>query len=171
MWRVTIAIHLCFAIHFYFNPHPPCGGWLGRITITTDVVRISIHTLRVEGDFAFAGIKIIIVHFNPHPPCGGWHAIRVFPLMMYDISIHTLRVEGDSAFSIFNIFITDFNPHPPCGGWLQDLWLTTTADYFNPHPPCGGWQLQNNNLFQYPLFQSTPSVWRVTLRLMFIIHH
>ena len=32
---------------------------------------ISIHTLRVEGDFRPLRADEVEVHFYPHPPCGG----------------------------------------------------------------------------------------------------
>ena len=56
---------------------------------------ISIHTLRVEGDF------------NENP--------EAYKDAM--ISIHTLRVEGDAAWiGTVTGSGRDFNPHPPRGG-------------------------------------------------------
>ena len=54
---------------------------------------ISIHTLRVEGDFA-------VVHH----------------ILLPDISIHTRRVEGDPDGQPLCRVQLDFNPHPPRGG-------------------------------------------------------
>ena len=56
-------------------------------------MRISIHTLRMEGDY-----------FH--------NANRVSTL----ISIHTLRMEGDRCASTAFFDTLDFNPHPPHGG-------------------------------------------------------
>ena len=57
--------------------------------------RISIHTLRMEGDYDGMDDNM---EFDPI------------------ISIHTLRMEGDSA-TLFQLSSnSDFNPHPPHGG-------------------------------------------------------
>ena len=55
--------------------------------------KISIHTLRMEGDWR---------HFLRNSKCG--------------ISIHTLRMEGDGTALPWPVSRPDFNPHPPHGG-------------------------------------------------------
>ena len=100
---------------------------------------ISIHTLRVEGDIFISPFPKLINHFNPHPPCGGW----------------LLKVR-------YFITPSDFNPHSPCGGWLPLPCRQRQQEYFNPHPPCGGWPEYYRVKCQLTVFQSTPSVWRVT---------
>ena len=35
------------------------------------MAKISIHTLRVEGDLLWLGFSYLVYNFNPHPPCGG----------------------------------------------------------------------------------------------------
>ena len=57
--------------------------------------RISIHSLRVEGDQIGLISTGRIGHFNPLPPCGGRHDLRE-RIDERHISIHSLRVEGDS---------------------------------------------------------------------------
>ena len=56
--------------------------------------RISIHTLRVEGDQG--------------------HTLGASTSFI--ISIHTLRVEGDSGYKEGSNMTQNFNPHPPRGG-------------------------------------------------------
>ena len=116
VWRETAAD---------LAPNPPFG--------------ISIHSLRVEGDWGSAEIKAVQL-----------------------ISIHSLRVEGDlrgltplcttapfqSTPSVWRetpaIRRTrhnkrNFNPLPPCGGRPEGLqWRSYSGAYFNPLPPCGG---------------------------------
>ena len=48
-WRVTLLIGEPAERLFYFNPHPPSGGWQTQKTII-----------------------IPFYNFNPHPPSGGW---------------------------------------------------------------------------------------------------
>ena len=76
-----------------FNPLPPCGGRRSFFTKYTTIqlfqstpsvwretrscswmsqhLRISIHSLRVEGDPAIHQALPSPFHFNPLPPCGG----------------------------------------------------------------------------------------------------
>ena len=58
----------------YFYPRPPGGGRLDSVEFVNNVTCISIHALRVEGDFD-----------------------SVRHLLTLSISIHALRVEGDPA--------------------------------------------------------------------------
>ena len=100
-----------------FNPLPPCGGrprqsvqqchniqfqstpsvWRETVIISffADAEKISIHSLRVEGDQMFSFGSQPIKHFNPLPPCGGRRKDSVAMCYIVDISIHSLRVEGD----------------------------------------------------------------------------
>ena len=78
----------------YFNPHPPCGGRHFCKEWQNELLPISIHTLRVEGDHAAVPTWVYYENFNPHPPCGG----RQLPLYA------------------LLFLVSDFNPHPPCGG-------------------------------------------------------
>ncbi len=101
-----------------FNPLPPHGGrrngmrrnkkhlkfqstpsaWRETIPVwhTSRGIDISIHSLRMEGDFA-AYCDI---------------------LNYFDISIHSLRMEGDNLKSNSVVNLPYFNPLPPHGGRL-----------------------------------------------------
>ena len=79
---------------------------------------ISIHSLRVEEDFAIVPTAFVLSDFNPLPPCGGrllgddntvaldlfqstpsvWRETIIDGYKNVDrlISIHSLRVEGDA---------------------------------------------------------------------------
>ena len=81
-------------------------------------VWISIHTLRVEGDFQILKQKFSQRNISIHTlrvegdlSCV-WTCVTMLP-----ISIHTLRVEGDVC-KLHGRALqdVDFNPHPPRGG-------------------------------------------------------
>ena len=65
-------------------------------------------------------------------------------LLSENISIHSLRVEGDGGVQCSFFHLSDFNPLPPCGG------RPLIVHYLRPKT----------------LFQSTPSVWRETGKIM-----
>ena len=81
--------------HFY--PHPPRGGrqHRARQSVLKDI-KISIHTLREEGDGTLPGAPSFAEYFYPHPPRGGRHGILAGSAARTTISIHTLREEGDN---------------------------------------------------------------------------
>ena len=56
---------------------------------------ISIHSLRMEGDYIDLGYLCGGVYFNPLPPHGGRHIDLVDGDPAIIISIHSLRMEGD----------------------------------------------------------------------------
>ena len=58
-------------------------------------VRISIHALREEGDFACAAYVHAHPDFYPRPPRGGRLSIHMIHHLDTPISIHALREEGD----------------------------------------------------------------------------
>ena len=171
----------------HFNPLPPCGGRRDCAPEDIDRHYISIHSLRVEGDFAGCN----------HIAYGNC------------ISIHSLRVEGDPAHHRRQPKPRYFNPLPPCGGRLgavvdavpkllfqstPSVWRETRTNcgilrqkaYFNPLPPCGGrpcsrlsgktarpisihslrvegdGSAKRTPERSHTRFQSTPSVWRET---------
>ena len=116
VWRATGGCKRRVTKNFDFYPRPPCGGRLGLPVIrrgrfqflsTPSVWRatlhgfdglgkfhISIHALRVEGDFSMPPLRPL-----------GWV-----------ISIHALRVEGDTVLLESKFAMNDFYPRPPCGG-------------------------------------------------------
>ena len=104
--------------------------------------KISIHSLRVEGDR-----KLHCVHLGRRISI---HSLRVEgdgrarrSALPRTISIHSLRVEGD---------LVDF------------VIRVANAENFNPLPPCGGRHLSFGDAPGTFQFQSTPSVWRETMR-------
>ena len=106
---------------------------------------ISIHSLRMEGDFSFPSAGRTAVHFNPLPPHGGrlpqcvctsgFHAISIHSLRMEgdhrkndnfayspDISIHSLRMEGDLILLIsIHLYIISIHSLRMEGDWWQDV--------------------------------------------------
>ena len=101
----------------YFNPLPPCGGRLvgfsgrcpavqfqstpsvwretGNIDVIVNSNRISIHSLRVEGDARCGRLRQRQSQFQSTPSV--WRETLAFAAirMAIKISIHSLRVEGD----------------------------------------------------------------------------
>ena len=164
-----------------------------KVCCFTGTMDISIHSLRVEGDKWTGWSWAATSYFNPLPPCGGrrvnftrsdisdifqstpsvWRetpilrqivclaAFQSTPSVWREtcadaeqddgdpISIHSLRVEGDTD--------SRCSPHP-----FRD---------FNPLPPCGGRPFISAKRTSPPAFQSTPSVWRETVRLFSIHEH
>ena len=63
--------------------------------------RISIHSLRMEGDDAKHATRcLLICDFNPLPPHGGRQHSDTVSKYSYFISIHSLRMEGDYWISV-----------------------------------------------------------------------
>ena len=128
------------ASHFY--PRPPGGGRLLLAAVGTLRRSISIHALRVEGDYTSRIEPDEPPNFYPRPPGGG--------------RLETCR----STFKISN-----FYPRPPGGGRLQSVvnpewregflstpsgWratcmsgkMHTRTEHFYPRPPGGGRQVR-----------------------------
>ena len=103
----------------YFYPRPPGGGRLLLFIFLAFLLCISIHALRVEGDFNNSNLDLIIVI--------SIHALRVEgdspsppSFVTVPISIHALRVEGDARPSCPPCRqIRHFYPRPPGGGRRQ----------------------------------------------------
>ena len=76
----------------------------------------------------------------------------------------TLHAEGDWIAVASASVLADFNPHPPCGGWPRPVVFYFRLLYFNPHPPCGGWHTSKYKEIASAIFQSTPSMRRVTTK-------
>ena len=67
-----------------------------EITVITHVTTtISIHSLRMEGDYIDLGYLCGGVYFNPLPPHGGRQDKLPVEANFENISIHSLRMEGD----------------------------------------------------------------------------
>ena len=99
-----------------FNPLPPHGGRLNGRGFRITLICISIHSLRMEGDYAgFSGSTLP------------------------EISIHSLRMEGDSRTAFVDVFTLESQSTP--SAWRETFAVFTTAIFyahFNPLPPHGG---------------------------------
>ena len=73
VWRETDDIYTTFQITENFNPLPPCGGRHRSECDNMGQKDISIHSLRVEGDYYKWICAPAPKDFNPLPPCGGRH--------------------------------------------------------------------------------------------------
>ena len=105
----------------------------------SDIILISIHALREEGDLRQTKHFCQAGDFYPRPPRGGRRLIEDGMTYVEDISIHALREEGDRwrcinriSFKVISIHAlreegdkiskrqeqnqTDFYPRPPRGG-------------------------------------------------------
>ena len=160
-WRETFPLILPSSILSYFNPLPPHGGrrirpmpsvrrsvfqstpsaW--RETLSFCLVpkepTISIHSLRMEGDYNLHMVYNQMYHFNPLPPHGGRPYKPVDPNDYTNISIHSLRMEGDLIALLCHISMELFQSTP--SAWRETFWnvcVICTICYFNPLPPHGG---------------------------------
>ena len=100
---------------------------------------ISIHTFLTEGDLVRIQSSKISFDFNPHLPCGRWRC--------HSFLFHALR---------------NFNPHLPCGRWPRSLAHHIPSQHFNPHLPCRRWRCLVAVDMIVKVFQSTPSLQKVT---------
>ena len=103
-------------------------------------IKISIHSLRMEGDFT----------------------LRIRQIGFY-ISIHSLRMEGDPAGTHQRRFVRYFNPLPPHGGRHCRRRRCPCASRFQSTP--SAWRETSHSESDRSdfTFQSTPSAWRETL--------
>ena len=164
-WRETSSLRSMIIPSFHFNPLPPHGGrrFFGQSTES-------------------------LFYFNPLPPHGGRPNFRIGgttselfqstpsawreTISVYTgfpgsgISIHSLRMEGDERIGSEWILRRNFNPLPPHGGRLfrhSAASLMYTAFQSTP----SAWR--ETEALDYVVkgtqFQSTPSAWRETLFL------
>ena len=124
---------------------------------------ISIHSLRMEGDFSGICWHCRQTSFQSTP--SAW---RETILLRPDapapgISIHSLRMEGDACTISPYVRMADFNPLPPHGGrpWIIPAFPSGIKN-FNPLPPHGGRPHRPTQGTALNRFQSTPSAWRET---------
>ena len=156
----------------YFNPLPPCGGRPLRRICGADQQRISIHSLRVEGDVR--GLhEPLISQISIHSlRVEGDLAMRQGRLDGIAISIHSLRVEGDAWLRDHGYLIKRISIHSlRVEGDLLSQGCRGLARNFNPLPPCGGRPNVIVSDLLDAVFQSTPSVWRETCVGRFVYLH
>ena len=126
----------------YFNPLPPYGGRLLQHLLCQPSHRISIHSLRMEGDVLQVVGQSTGHHFNPLPPYGGRPSCS-----------HRTQFAG-----------CHFNPLPPYGGRLLSAVFMTILSVFQSTPSVWRETDANQCGADDNVFQSTPSVWRETAR-------
>ena len=102
-------------------------------------IRISIHALRVEGDFRENISVEVLREFLSTP--SGWRATRgvLRNAVLKVISIHALRVEGDPSLTIMTVSGAGFLSTP--SGWratARSAAKRSATENFYPRPPGGG---------------------------------
>ena len=107
---------------------------------------ISIHTFLTEGDESESAESNLL-----------------------EISIHTFLTEGDILPVGCTLSSDNFNPHLPYGRWHDYRNTSGAYNYFNPHLPYGRWLNRKNNTCIVDIFQSTPSLRKVTQNLLYCI--
>ena len=101
---------------------------------------ISIHSLRMEGDFRETVIVQHTFHFNPLPPHGGRLCLQATPRPCQAFQSTPSAWRETTALPL--VYLAIF--------------------HFNPLPPHGGRQIHHRVPFFGNSFQSTPSAWRET---------
>ena len=182
-WRETVLYPETLGNARHFNPLPPHGGrptfaplvqialsfqstpsaWREtRCCLATEWTHgISIHSLRMEGDFVQFFLFATDGHFNPLPPHGGrpscfglfsfdrgfqstpsaWRETQIITsaTQNMDISIHSLRMEGDAKKERRNIAREIISIHSlRMEGDAAARPRALAGGYFNPLPPHGG---------------------------------
>ena len=121
-----------------FNPHLPCGRWrlLYRYSFLLRNFNPHLPCGRWQKTLSDNDLSD---YFNPHLPCGRWRC--------HSFLFHALR---------------NFNPHLPCGRWPRSLAHHIPSQHFNPHLPCRRWRCLVAVDMIVKVFQSTPSLQKVT---------
>ena len=165
-WRETQYCILSPHSVINFNPLPPHGGRLAtpsairycskfqstpsawRETYSSGGIwgclHISIHSLRMEGDSFNTSCAARCSNFNPLPPHGGRPSLQSAPDSTRNISIHSLRMEGDRSGKLSNSQIHISIHSLRMEGDRDDVCHETKEI----------------------VFQSTPSAWRETWRVV-----
>ena len=169
----------------YFNPLPPHGGRLKDDRQFTAVLlfqstpsawretlqpllrstleRISIHSLRMEGDLSLFSKHFTNIHISIHSLRMEGDAGVVVTLIGFCISIHSLRMEGDVRIPTTTARVLLISIHSLRMEGDSDIEeMIRHEKYFNPLPPHGGRRTIGNLDANCGRFQSTPSAWRET---------
>ena len=131
MYCTILCIHTFQSTPSVWRETPSASAW-------RTASKISIHSLRMEGDSTYVSEPLTLLNFNPLPPYGGRHHQIVIIIQFWDfnplppyggrqkkriseiqqkmISIHSLRMEGDPRFHNPQTIACNFNPLPPYGG-------------------------------------------------------
>ncbi len=161
-WRETSTSGAVMATSVRFQSTPSAWRETGCLVGKIRVLRISIHSLRMEGDCAGVLVSARTGNFNPLPPHGGRPGESGHGDGDRGISIHSLRMEGDGWGGFWGMGIT-FQSTPSAWRETQDSTPLPTLSGISIHSlrmegdPAKGQPIQ-----PIRLFQSTPSAWRET---------
>ena len=186
--RATSKLFHSLTRHDDFYPRPPRGGRPAGRTYGQQVLFISIHALREEGDLRKTVDRPEPSGFLSTPSARRATLTRETRRVPWEISIHALREEGDRCCQKYCPGCRYFYPRPPRGGRLLRgelepigfLFLSTPSArrathlgeappvcsrYFYPRPPRGGRHIIQDYVLEGKKFLSTPSARRATLTL------
>ena len=171
-----------------FYPRPPRGGRQGARKIILEVIHISIHALREEGDpvasthscapsvflstpsarratTAPSWTQRPSANFYPRPPRGGRLPASIrSPIFFRFLSTPSAR-RATHSHTDPQLHSINFYPRPPRGGRRPDDLIACAKVDFYPRPPRGGRLLLLMVLTSFMVFLSTPSARRATIRL------
>ena len=82
VWREPLYSYCILSGQAYFNPLPPCGGRLMIFTPRFKSRRISIHSLRVEGDIqcTVSAYQLIVFQSTPSVWRETWDSSSELPI-------------------------------------------------------------------------------------------
>ena len=107
--------------------------------IISNILQISIHALRVEGDDRAQMARLIDNIISIHALRVEGDTMSVLHIVLhFDISIHALRVEGDFRSGAGCLRQPNFYPRPPGGGRHGHIQLYARAHRFLSTP--SGWR-------------------------------
>ena len=124
---------------------------------------ISIHSLRMEGDYYTLHICTSMQHFNPLPPHGGRLFLRPKSAPGREFQSTPSAWRETLLTAAVETIRENFNPLPPHGGRPFGSFFAPSGNGFQSTP--SAWrETTGQQLRSLPwIFQSTPSAWRETL--------
>ena len=146
----------------HFNPLPPHGGRRSLFRRTVGKAVISIHSLRMEGDFRSIHQHPSGAYFNPLPPHGGrrfWALSRSVPTTFQS----TPSAWRETRHNFRSSTSTAFQSTPSAWRETRHNFRSSTSTAFQSTP--SAWR-ETDYMDSYDegtaTFQSTPSAWRET---------
>ena len=164
-WRETLRNRDLPRPGIHFNPLPPHGGRHSKGVSISEMIDISIHSLRMEGDALDSVEYRQAFIFQSTPSAWRETGEEVVKYVRKSISIHSLRMEGDLVTVYLSLYVIIFQSTP--SAW-RETYISQGRqkgkNYFNPLPPHGGRHATNTTDHNGRKFQSTPSAWRETVQ-------
>ena len=163
VWRETHSIRKIYRIYdISIHSLRVEGDWFDRMRKYGFVENISIHSLRVEGDIIPHIDLLAQMQFQSTPSV--WReTLSMAQNRSPPPHFNPLPpCGGRHLVSPAAAQGAHFNPLPPCGGRRIKIGRISDLRNFNPLPPCGGRQSRIRRDGEWIPFQSTPSVWRET---------